>query len=91
MTSSQLLSAPEAGSGSVDLRLRRPVPAATVRPTAEQRSVLENTDRRVRVLAGPGTGKTATLVEAVAQRITDRGVPPEQVLQFRQRVFRVLP
>lgn len=80
MTSSQLLSAPEAGSGSVDLRLRRPVPAATVRPTAEQRSVLENTDRRVRVLAGPGTGKTATLVEAVAQRITDRGVPPEQVL-----------
>jgi len=28
MTSSQLLSAPEAVSGPVDLRLRRPVPAA---------------------------------------------------------------
>ena len=81
MMSSQLLSAPGAAPGpAADLRLRRPVPTAVVRPTAEQRAVIENTDRRVRVLAGPGTGKTATLVEAVAQRITDRGVPPEQVL-----------
>ncbi len=35
---------------------------------------------RLRVLAGPGTGKTTTLVEAVADRITRRGVPPEQIL-----------
>ncbi len=32
------------------------------------------------MLAGPGTGKTATLVEAVAERITHRGVAPSQVL-----------
>ncbi|KHL08268.1 UNVERIFIED_CONTAM: hypothetical protein LK11_58810, partial [Mumia flava] len=32
------------------------------------------------VLAGPGTGKTTTLVESVVDRIERRGVPPEQVL-----------
>ena len=39
------------------------------------------------VLAGPGTGKTTTLVEAVADRIQNRGVPVEQVLvlTFGQR------
>ena len=39
------------------------------------------------VLAGPGTGKTTTLVEAVAERIRGRGVPAEQilVLTFGQR------
>src|SRR5206468_8423132 len=31
------------------------------------------------VLAGPGTGKTTTIVEAVARRIDD-GVDPEQIL-----------
>ncbi len=46
----------------------------------EQQAVVDSQVRRLRVLAGPGTGKTATLVEAVAQRITDRGVPPEQIL-----------
>lgn len=81
MTTSALRSAAEAVPGpAADLRLRRPVPIAVVRPTAEQRAVIDNTERRLRVLAGPGTGKTATLVEAVAQRITDRGVLPEQIL-----------
>ncbi|MCW2529427.1 MAG: putative ATP-dependent helicase [Pseudonocardiales bacterium] len=39
------------------------------------------------VLAGPGTGKTTTLVEAVADRILNRGVPVEQILllTFGQR------
>ncbi|MBX6723272.1 MAG: UvrD-helicase domain-containing protein, partial [Dactylosporangium sp.] len=32
------------------------------------------------VLAGPGTGKTTTLVEAVVDRIENRGVDPERVL-----------
>ena len=32
------------------------------------------------VLAGPGTGKTTAIVEAVAQRITERGIDPERVL-----------
>ena len=81
MMSSQLLSAPEAVPGpAADLRLRRPAPASVVSPTGEQQAVIANTARRLRVLAGPGTGKTATLVEAVAERITGRGVAPEQIL-----------
>ncbi|MCW2667261.1 MAG: pcrA1, partial [Frankiales bacterium] len=32
------------------------------------------------VLAGPGTGKTTTLVEAVVDRVERRGLSPEQVL-----------
>ena len=32
------------------------------------------------MLAGPGTGKSATLVEAVAERIAPRELPPEQIL-----------
>ncbi|HEY5880906.1 MAG TPA: ATP-dependent DNA helicase [Nakamurella sp.] len=87
MTSSQLLApanaahaAHAAGGTAADLRLRRPGPPAPVRPTPAQRAVIEHAGRRLRVLAGPGTGKTATLVEAVAQRITDRGVSPGQIL-----------
>ncbi len=32
------------------------------------------------MLAGPGTGKTTTIVEAVVDRIENRGVDPERVL-----------
>ncbi len=49
-------------------------------PTAEQLAVIGNTAGRLKVLAGPGTGKSATLVESVADRIAVRGVPPESVL-----------
>src|SRR6478609_8532960 len=48
-------------------------------PTAEQLRVISHGGRRLRVLAGPGTGKSFTLVEAVAERIR-RGVPAEQIL-----------
>src|SRR5664279_2187670 len=62
-------------------RLRRAAQAeAVIDPTDEQRRVIEHRGRRLRVLAGPGTGKTATLVEAVAERIVERDVPPENIL-----------
>jgi superfamily I DNA/RNA helicase len=32
------------------------------------------------VLAGPGTGKTTTIVAAVADRIENRGIAPERIL-----------
>src|SRR5216684_378217 len=32
------------------------------------------------LLAGPGTGKTTAIVEAVVERITVRGIDPERVL-----------
>src|SRR6478752_475590 len=89
MTSSQLLAAAtgtldgaptEALPAEAAVRLRRPGAPTQVRPTPQQRRVIEHAGRRLRVLAAPGTGKTATLVEAVAQRICERGVAPEQIL-----------
>ncbi|MEU9044216.1 ATP-dependent DNA helicase [Kitasatospora sp. NPDC048343] len=46
---------------------------------AYQRAVVEHADGPLLVLAGPGTGKTTTLVEAVARRIAD-GTDPERIL-----------
>nr|WP_202458535.1 ATP-dependent DNA helicase [Streptomyces sp. SID5464] len=46
---------------------------------ASQRSVVDHTTGPLLVLAGPGTGKTTTLVESVAERIA-RGADPERVL-----------
>ncbi|MFD9594575.1 ATP-dependent helicase [Kitasatospora sp. NPDC059973] len=44
-----------------------------------QRAVVEHAGGPLLVLAGPGTGKTTTLVEAVARRI-ERGTDPERIL-----------
>ncbi|MFI6660477.1 ATP-dependent helicase [Streptomyces sp. NPDC050523] len=54
----------------------RPVPP---RLDASQRSVVDHGAGPLLVLAGPGTGKTTTLVEAVASRIA-RGGDPERML-----------
>ena len=48
--------------------------------TGEQLQVTQNAHARLRVLAGPGTGKTSTLVESVAERVQNRRVAPEQIL-----------
>ena len=45
-----------------------------------QRAVLEHPGGPLLVLAGPGTGKTTTLVEAVVERVERRGLRPEQAL-----------
>ncbi|MBB1246525.1 ATP-dependent helicase [Streptomyces durbertensis] len=52
---------------------------ALPRLDAAQRAVVEHEGGPLLVLAGPGTGKTTTLVEAVAERIR-RGVDPRRVL-----------
>ncbi|WP_197084459.1 ATP-dependent helicase [Saccharothrix sp. ST-888] len=44
-----------------------------------QQAVAEHAGGPLLVLAGPGTGKTTTLVEAVARRI-ERGTDPERIL-----------
>ena len=44
-----------------------------------QQAVVDHPGGPLLVLAGPGTGKTTTIVEAVAARI-DSGVDPEQIL-----------
>ncbi|MFC7989942.1 ATP-dependent helicase [Streptomyces pilosus] len=62
-------------------RLVRTPPAHVDPPEldAAQRSVVEHTTGPLLVLAGPGTGKTTTLVESVAARIA-RGQDPERIL-----------
>ncbi|MEU6717698.1 ATP-dependent DNA helicase [Nonomuraea sp. NPDC046802] len=61
-----------------------------------QRAVVEHDSGPLLVLAGPGTGKTTTIVESVVDRIERRGTDPERVLiltfsrkaaeELRQRV-----
>ncbi|MFF7313257.1 UvrD-helicase domain-containing protein [Streptomyces sp. NPDC008137] len=62
-------------------RLVRTPPARVDPPLldASQRSVVDHEAGPLLVLAGPGTGKTTTLVESVAERIA-RGGDPERVL-----------
>ncbi len=45
-----------------------------------QRSVVDHKGGPLLVLAGPGTGKTTTSVEAVAERIERRGSDPDRIL-----------
>lgn len=69
-------------AGAVRYRVRPPGGAAVPVPELDrwQRSVVEHDGGPLLVLAGPGTGKTTTLVEAIVDRVERRGVPPEQVL-----------
>jgi superfamily I DNA/RNA helicase/RecB family exonuclease len=62
--------------------VRRDSPARAQRPLLDeqQRRVVEHRKGPLLVLAGPGTGKTTTIVEAVVDRIENRGVDPERVL-----------
>lgn len=60
-------------------RTRREPVAAPVLDDA-QRRVVEHPGGPLLVLAGPGTGKTTTLVEAVVDRIENRGLSPDEVL-----------
>jgi superfamily I DNA/RNA helicase/RecB family exonuclease len=62
------------------VRADRPTVAAPVLDAA-QRAVVEHAGGPLLVLAGPGTGKTTTLVESVVDRVA-RGVPIDQVLML---------
>jgi superfamily I DNA/RNA helicase/RecB family exonuclease len=66
-------------AGGYRLLRTPPVPAASPDLDARQRAVVEHTDGPLLVLAGPGTGKTTTLVEAVAERVR-RGTDPARIL-----------
>ncbi len=59
------------------VRSLAPGPAPSLDP--QQQRVVEHAGGPLLVLAGPGTGKTTTLVEAIARRI-EEGARPEQVL-----------
>ncbi len=59
-----------------------PPPSAPAAPVldADQQRVVDHPGGPLLVLAGPGTGKTTTLVEAIVDRVERRGARPEQVL-----------
>ncbi|MDN5892563.1 MAG: ATP-dependent helicase [Nocardioides sp.] len=55
-------------------------PVAAPRLDEFQQKVVDHPGGPLLVLAGPGTGKTTTLVEAIVDRIEHRGAPAESVL-----------
>ncbi|WP_078952114.1 ATP-dependent helicase [Streptomyces sp. NRRL F-5755] len=65
--------------GAYRLVRTRPGPADPPALDARQRAVVDHRAGPLLVLAGPGTGKTTTLVEAVARRVRD-GADPERLL-----------
>jgi superfamily I DNA/RNA helicase/RecB family exonuclease len=61
--------------------LASPSPAVAAPVLDElQQQVVDHPGGPLLVLAGPGTGKTTTLVEAIVDRIERRGAAPDQVL-----------
>ncbi|WP_246080327.1 ATP-dependent helicase [Nonomuraea mesophila] len=69
-------------SGQTWRLVRRGNDAPVVPPVLDehQRAVVEHEGGPLLVLAGPGTGKTTTIVESVVHRIERRGIDPERVL-----------
>ncbi len=72
---------PPGAFGPGGYRLVRTPPGAAAPPVLDvrQRAVVDHAGGPLLVLAGPGTGKTTTLVEAVAARVR-RGTDPERIL-----------
>jgi superfamily I DNA/RNA helicase/RecB family exonuclease len=62
--------------------LVRPAARADEAPVLDeaQRAVVDHTGGPLLVLAGPGTGKTTTIVETVVDRVTNRGIDPDRIL-----------
>ncbi|MEV0649720.1 ATP-dependent DNA helicase [Phytomonospora sp. NPDC050363] len=60
---------------------RRQTEQGSYVPDETQRAVIDHDAGPLLVLGGPGTGKTATLVESVAARVAS-GVAPERILVF---------
>src|SRR3954449_6085173 len=71
------------GDGSVTnyrLAFARATPQVAPVLDSDQHSVVDHPGGPLLVLAGPGTGKTTTLVEAIVDRIENRGASPDSVL-----------
>lgn len=73
------LQARQGAQGAYRLVRTPPVRVDPPRLDARQRAVVDHPGGPLLVLAGPGTGKTTTLVESVAARIA-KGTEPERVL-----------
>src|SRR5919106_6551812 len=60
--------------------VRSPVVTAPPALDEHQQRVVDHPGGPLLALAGPGTGKTTTLVEAIVDRIERRGATPDSVL-----------
>ncbi|MGW7271361.1 ATP-dependent helicase [Streptomyces sp. NPDC054864] len=69
----------QGAQGAYRLVRTPPVRVDPPRLDARQRAVVDHSGGPLLVLAGPGTGKTTTLVESVAARVA-KGTEPERVL-----------
>lgn len=49
-------------------------------PTAQQQAIIDHTEGPLLVIAGPGAGKTFTLVERIVSLVIHKGVRPEEIL-----------
>lgn len=70
----------------LDLTVPPPSPAPVLDP--DQRTVVAHTGGPLLVLAGPGTGKTTTIVESVAARVASIEAAQILVLTFGRRAAR---
>ena len=50
-----------------------------IKPNKEQQFCIDNIDGRFLVLAGPGTGKTTTVVQRI-KNMLEKGINPEKIL-----------
>jgi DNA helicase-2/ATP-dependent DNA helicase PcrA len=55
-------------------------PTFTTNANDQQRSAILSTDGPLLIIAGPGTGKTKTLVDRITYLIVEKNVPPESLL-----------
>ena len=67
---------------AVEYILERPSAEPSPAPVldASQRAVVDHEGGPLLVLAGPGTGKTTTLVEVVVDRVENHGLSPDEIL-----------
>jgi len=56
--------------------------AGEITPNEQQKKAIQATEDRLRIVAGPGTGKTETLTRRIAHLIEHRDVPPESIIAF---------
>jgi hypothetical protein len=78
----------------------RSVNNTIMKPTSEQRFILENTTSSLRILAAAGSGKTTTMAQKVKDEIDSGRCKPEEICfttftrfaadQIRQRVAKVI-
>jgi superfamily I DNA/RNA helicase len=93
------LAQPDASAGEANGRSGAPNLNNAAPLDAEQRAAVE-VESPALVVAGPGTGKTSTLVGRVAHLVRDLGIAPERILaltfstkaarEMRERVARLL-